>query len=377
MSVEILEVTSKRDLKTFLSLPKKLYKDVSNFVPPLMFDEMDTFNPAKNPAYATSQSKLFLAIKDNQPVGRIACILSHIANKKYKTKNLRFGWFDTIEDQEVVNALFKAAENWGKEQGMITITGPQGFTDLDSEGMLIEGFDELPTIAYYYSQPYQSRLTESYGFVKEVDYHEFKCIVPKSVDEIPQKLFKLGDRVKERGGYRLLKFKSKKELKKRAEELFDILDQSFEDIYGSVPLTKKQVDYYIAKYFNFVDMDLIKAVVNEQDIMVGFIIALPSLSRAMQKAGGKIFPFGWYHLIKGLKNREILDFYLAGVKREYQGKGVDLLLMLSITQSAIEKGFTYTESNVELETNNKVQAMWKYFNPQLHKRRRIFKKNID
>lgn len=376
MSIIIKEVLNRKDLKKFLTLTEKLYKGNPNFVHPLLFDEFDTFNPKKNPAYKSAETKLFLAIKNNKIVGRIACILSHIANEKYKTNNLRFGWFDSIDDREVVNSLFKAAENWGKEKGLTTITGPQGFTDLDSEGMLIYGFDELPTIAYHYNLPYLKDLTENYGFKKEVDYHEFKCTVPKSLDQIPSKLFTLSERIAKRGNYRLLKFKSKEELKKRAHDFFDIIDESFDEIYGSVPLTREQVSYYVKKYFGFVNKDLIKAVVNDQDQIIGFIITMPSLSRAMQKARGRIFPFGWYHLLKSLKNREILDFYLAGVKKSYQGKGVDLLMALDITKSAVNMGFKYSESNVELETNNKIQAQWKYYNPQLHKKRRIFKKDI-
>jgi hypothetical protein len=377
MTITVHEVKSRKDLKEFLTFPIKLYKGNPNYVPPLLFDEFDTFNPRKNPAYESAETRLFLARKGERTVGRIACILSHIANQKYHTRNLRFGWFDAVEDQEVVNRLFQTAETWGREKGMTTITGPQGFTDMDSEGMLIYGFDELPTIAYYYNLPYLPKLTENYGFKKEVDYHEFKCQVPDNLDSIPPKLFSLSERIAQRGHYRLLNFESKRQLKQRAHELFDIIDEAFEEIYGAVPLTRDQVNYYVKKYFGFVDKNLIKAVINEKDEMIGFIITMPSLSRAMQKAGGRLLPFGWYHLLKGLKNREILDFYLAGIKKSYQGKGVDLLMGLSIATTAVKKGFKYSESNIELEDNTKVQAMWKFFGPQLHKKRRIFRKKID
>jgi len=376
MTISVKEVQKKQELKEFLTFPMRLYRDCPNYVPPLLFDEFDTFNPKKNPAYESAETRLFLARRDGQTVGRIACILSHVANEKYGTRNLRFGWFDAIDDQEVVNRLFQAAEAWGKEKGMTTITGPQGFTDMDSEGMLIYGFDELPTIAYYYSLPYLPELTENYGFEKEVDYHEFQCHVPDNLDSIPPKLFSLSERIAQRGNYRLLRFPSKKALKKRAHELFDIIDEAFDEIYGAVPLTRKQVNYYVKKYFGFVDKDLIKAVISENNEMIGFIITMPSLSRAMQKARGRLFPFGWFHLLRGLKSREILDFYLAGVKKSYQGKGVDLLMGLDIAKTAVLKGFKYSESNVELEDNTKVQAMWKFFNPQLHKKRRIFIKKI-
>ncbi|MCP5052464.1 MAG: hypothetical protein GY940_35175 [bacterium] len=375
MSVEIKEVKNKKDLKRFVKVPYPIYKDNEYWFPQLDMDEMEIFNPKKNPAYDVSESRQFIAYKNGKAVGRIAGILSHVANEKYDTKNLRFGWFDTIEDPEVSNALFGAVENWGKELGMETMTGPHGFCDLDQEGMLVEGFDQMPTIAVYYNHPYYVELTEKYGFGKEIDYIEFRSIAP--IEEgIPPKLLRLGERIKERSNVRVLKFKSKKEAISRADDLFEVLDEAFEEIYGAVPLSEKQVKYYIKKYISFVDKDLLQLAVNEDNEAVGFIIAMPSLSKAYKKANGKLFPFGLIHLLRALKNYEVLDFYLAGIKKKYQGQGVDLLMVLELVQAAINKGVRYAESNPELETNTKIHGQWKYFNPTQHKRRRIFKKNI-
>jgi hypothetical protein len=377
MNVEIKVVETKRDLRTFVKVPFGIFKGNTCWVPPLISDELETFYRKKNPAYRNADTKLFIAYKNEKPVGRIAGINSYIANEKYNTKNLRFGWFDTENDYEVASALFKAVENWAKELGMETLTGPHGFSDLDPEGMLTKGFDQLATIAVYYNHPYYPEFAERYGFKKDVDYVEFRSAVPYETG-ITEKLFRLVDRIKMRKGnnLKLLKFRKKRELMSRAKEVFHLLDDTFEEIYGSVPLTEEQVNYYVKKYFTFVDKDLIKVVANKDDELVGFLIAMPNLSKAFQKARGRLFPLGWYFILKALKNSDVLDLYLGGIKKRYRGLGVDLLMVTEMVKTALEKGFKYTESNVELEENKKAHAEWKYFNPRLHKRRRIYKKNI-
>lgn len=374
MAVSIKEVLDKKYLKTFVTLPFTLYKDDPMWVPQLIRDDMEIFDKEKNPAFDYSDSRLFLAYQDGRPVGRIAAIHNRAANEKYGTKNLRFGWFDSINNPEVAAALFQAVEGWARELGLETLSGPHGFCDLDPQGMLVEGFDQLPTIAGYYNFPYYQKLVEGLGYVKEIDYVEFRAQVPKEMSAFPEKLLRLADRILERGNLRLIKFERKKDILGRAVELFHLLDEAFDEIYGSVPLTERQIQYYIKKYFSFVDKDLIQAVVNEKDEMIGFMIAMPSLSLAFQKANGRLFPLGWWHLLRAFKNNDVLDFYLAGIKKSYRGMGVDLLMVVNIARAAVAKGFRFTESNQELETNNKIQAQWKYFNPVQHKRKRIFKK---
>jgi len=375
MSIIIKAVENKKDLKTFVKVPFKIFKGNPYWVPQLISDEMEIFNPKKNPAFVSAESKQFIAYEDGKPVGRCAAILSHAANEKYKSKNLRFGWFDTIEDFEVTDSLFKAVEAWGKEKGMETLTGPHGFTDLDLEGMLVEGFDQLPTIAVYYNYPYYPEFLSQYGFKKEIDYVEFKTTVPHDTG-LPEKLLKLCDRIKERSSLRILEFKKKKDLVKVGPEIFRLLDEAFEEIYGSVPLTEEQVDYYVKKFIPYVDKDMVKVTVNEKNEIIGFMITLPSLSEALQKAKGRLFPFGWFHILRALKKHEIMDFYLAGIRKQDRGKGADLLMVIEIAKLALAKKFVHSESNPELETNDKIQGQWKYFNPVQHKRRRIFKKFI-
>lgn len=375
MAVTVQEVTSKRDMRAFVRLPFRIYQGNPNWVPPLIMDDLSTFDRRKNPAFDSADCKLFLASRDGRPVGRVAAILNHAANKKFSSRNLRFGWFEAENDEEVASALFAAVEKWARETGMNSITGPHGFCDLDPQGMLVEGFDRLGTIAGIYNHSYYPLLLEKNGFVKEIDYVEFQSRVPSETG-IPEKLVRLAERVKERSGLRVLRFGSKKDVLKRADELFDVLDEAYEEIYGAVPLTRRQVKYFVGKYFSFVDKDLIKAVVNDKDEMVGFMITMPSMSRAMQKARGRLLPFGWFHIMRAFKECEILDFYLIGIRRAYRGLGVDLLMVIEIAKTALKKGFTLTESNQELETNTKVQAQWKYFDPVQHKRRRIFRKTL-
>jgi len=375
MSIDIKVVETKKDLKSFVKFPHKVFKDNPYWVPQLIVEDMEIFDRKKNPAFDSADSKLFLAYKDGELVGRIAGILSIAANEKYDTKNLRFGWFDTIEDFEVAESLFKAVEDWGKELGMEAITGPQGFTDLDPEGMLIEGFDQLATIAVYYNHPYYPEFTTKYGFEKEIDYLEFKAAAP--LGGMPEKLLRIGEKIKQRRSIKLLDFKSKRDVKKVIESVFALIEETYEEIYGSVPISEKQMKYYVKKYFPMVDKDLLQVAVNAEGETVAFMLALPSLSRGFQKAKGRLLPFGWFHILKAVKGKNnTIDFYLAGIKPKYRGLGIDLLMVLETGKEVIKRGLDIVESNPELENNLKIQAQWKYFNPVNHKRRRIYRKKI-
>ena len=376
MSIAITVVDCRAELKRFIRFPMELYRGNPCWVPPLIRDEIDTLTPGRNPAFENAEACLFLARIEGRIVGRIAAILSRAANSKYGTKNLRFGWFDAIDDFEVARGLLDSAAQWGRQKGMTTITGPHGFTDLDPEGLLVEGFNELATISVIYNHAYYPRLLERYGLVKEVDYVEFQALSPAGT-VVPEKMLKLAQWAAKRNGLRLLHYSNIRKLQQeRAQELFDLVDESFEELYGTIPLTQAQKDYYISRYVPFANPEFIKIVVNEKNVMVGFLLSIPSLARAYQKARGRLFPFGLFHILRALKKYDTLDFLMAGVKKEYRGKGVDLMMTIDVFRSAIARGVHFAESNVELESNSKIQNEWKIVSTRQHKRRRIYSMSI-
>lgn len=376
MPITVQLVESKADMKKFIEFPYGLYADYPNWIPPLRNDEWENFSRDKSPAYETAEAAFYLALDGKKVVGRIAGIDSQAANDKFKTKNCRFGWFECIDNLDVARALLEKVEAWGRSRGLETLTGPQGFTDFDPQGLMIEGFDETPTIVGGYNFSYYQALYEKLGLTKDIDYHEFTVSIPEK-DPVPERLLVLGQRIKERSRVKLIEYKRVKDLvRERGEEIFALIDETFEEIYGAVPLTPKQVQYFIKKYIGFVDPQLVKLAVDDNNKMVGFLLTMPSLSRAFQKARGNLLPFGWFHLLKGLKTHEVLDFYLAGIKKPYQGTGLDLLLVLEIAKTATKLGFKRTESNLELETNTKVQNLWKHYNPRKNRHRRIYIKAL-
>lgn len=377
MSIHLIEVNSKRDLLEFIKFQYNLYKYDEYFVPPLINEELDTFMRNRNPAYEHSDAKFILAKNESGNIlGRIALIDNRMANKKWGTKNLRFGWIEFVEDLDILEALLSKAEDWAIKLGYDSITGPHGFSDLDPQGMLIEGFDRLPTIAAYYHKPYYYKFMERFGFIKDVDFVEFWSTSPTEITPSIEKLFNAAEWIEKKKNFHLANYPSKKQYQQRGRELFRLLEESFSENYGTTPLSEKQIDYYIKKYITYINKDLIKYVLNQKDELIGFLITMPSLSKAYQKAKGKLYPTGFIHILRALKTYEILDFYLAGVKKEYRGLGVDVIMAADIVKTAMRLGFKHAESNQELETNTKVQSEWKFFNPVLHKRRRIYKKII-
>lgn len=263
----------------------------------------------------------------------------------------------------------------GQKKGATTVDGPHGFNDFDMQGMLVEGFDRLATIASFYNYPYYPKFMERYGFEKEIDFVEFLSTTPEK-GHFPEKLQRVNDYIMKKNHFHLLEYKTIKEILARADEIFALLEVSFEENFGTVPLTERQNEYYKNKYLKMLDPNLIKLVEDDNHALVGFIITMPNLSKAYQKANGHLFPFGFIHLLKGLKSREVLDFYFAGIRKDLRGKGVDSILASEIVKSAMNMGFTKAESNQELENNTLVQSMWKFYSPEQHKRRRIFKMDI-
>ncbi len=377
MSVEIKKVTTKSELKRFIRFNYEFYKDNPYSVPDLYDDMLNTFSPKKNAAFEFCEADYFLALRDGKIVGRVAAIINRRANEKWNRKTVRFGWIDFIDDMEVSTALIDTVKQWGKERGMTEIEGPLGFTDMDAEGMLVEGFDQLSTMATIYNYPYYPQHMERLGLSKSADWVEMKIYVP---DAIPEKHRRISEIIARRYNLHIRKLKSKKEVRQSgvAHDIFRLINDAYTPLFGYSRMTERQIDQYVKMYVPVLDLRMVSIVENEQNEIVAVGISMASLSRALQKAKGRLLPFGWYHLLKALmwKRPKVLDLLLVAVRPDYQGKGVNALLFTDLIPVYKELGFEYAESNPELEMNEKVQNQWQYFKTEQHKRRRCFKADI-
>jgi GNAT superfamily N-acetyltransferase len=376
MSVYVKPIPASNDsLRQYVKFGIDLYKDNPYYVPPLIYDEIATLSPEKNPAYDFCEAQCFMALRNGEPVGRITALINKKANEKFNEHVLRFGWLDFIDDPEVVDALFAAAEQWGKERGMDRIVGPMGFTDMDHEGMLTFGFDEAGTMATIYNYEYYPKHMERLGFDKEVDWVEYRMTVP---DAIPDKYERIAKIVAKKYELRCLKFTSRSKLKKQyGHALFELINEAYDGLYGYTALTDKQIDGYIEQYIGVLRLEDVSIVVDKDDKLVAVGIAMPSLSDALRKGKGKLFPTGWWHLLQAIKGKtDVVDLLLVAVKPEYQSKGVNALLFSDLIPAFIANGYKYAESNLELEENESVQKQWEYFERRLHRRRRAWQKAI-
>jgi GNAT superfamily N-acetyltransferase len=374
--VEIRQLNPTRsNLKKFVEFQIDLYKGNPYFVPPLVSDEIATLDSKVNPAFDHCESAYFMAYRDGKAVGRIAAMINKQVNEKENSRQARFGFVDFIDDAEVSKALFDAAEKWAKEKGMDNIVGPLGFTDLDNEGMLINGFEELSTMATIYNYPYYPAHVERLGYEKEVDWHEFLIEIP---EQIPDKHKRIAEIVKKKFNLRVVKFTSRKALKEQyGQALFELINEAYDNLYGYSRLTKRQIDYYIKIYLGMLNLDLVTLIVDGEDQLVGVGISIQSMSRALQKSKGKMFPFGWWHLLKGLKGKnDRVDLLLVAVKPQYMGKGVNALLFTDLIPAYNKYGFKWAESNPELESNAAVQNQWEAFPYRQHRNRRAFIKRL-
>lgn len=375
MSIEIKKVSSKKELKEFVKFAFKLYKNNPYYIPSLTFDELNTFDTKKNPAFDFCEADFFLAYKDGEIAGRTAVILNKDTNKWWKQEHARFGWFDVIDDIEVTKALIETAENWAKEKGMKALKGPLGFCDLDHEGMLVHGFDELGTFATIYNFPYYPQHMEQLGYVKDVDWKEYQITMPT---EIPERYTRMAAIVSQKFGVRTVSCKSSRELvKKYGDKIFQLWNDTYNVLYGYAPLTEKQVKYYIKMYLSFIRPDLISVIVDKDDNVIGMGITIPSLSKAFQKANGKLLPFGFIHLLKSIRKNDMVDLYLMGIHPDYQGKGLNSLIFADLVPKFIKNGFKFAETNPELENNGKIQVLWSEFGPRHHKTRRVYIKEFN
>lgn len=380
-AIEIKKVESRRDLCKFIDFHNELYKGNPYHVPNLYFDEMNTFRKDKNAAFDFCEAEYFMAYRDGKAVGRVTAIINHSANKKWERESVRFGWIDFVDDIEVSKALLKAVEDYGKSKGMKEIVGPLGFTDMDPEGMLLYGYDQLGTQATAYNYPYYpEHMDRMGGWEKDNDYVEYKLYVP---EEMPEKYATIAKMIQKRYNLQVKKLKRNEIYGENGygKKIFDVVNETFKDLYGYSKLTDRQIEQYVKMYLPMADLDLITIIEdwNTPDHkVVGVGISIPSLARALQKCGGKLFPFGWWHILRALKfhKTEVVDLLLVGVLPEYRQKGANALLFYDLIPHYQRLGFKWGETHVEMETNMKVQGQWQYLNREIHKRRRCYKKDI-
>jgi GNAT superfamily N-acetyltransferase len=375
MSVIIQEVTSKFALRQFVKFNIELYKDNRYHVPGLIADEIMTLDKDKNPAFEFCESIYFLAYKDDKIVGRIAGLINHRANETWNQRYARFGFMDFVDDEEVSKALFQAVEQWAAQQEMDGLQGPLGFTDLDHEGLLIWGFDKVGTMATAYSAPYYQEHMDKLGYVKEQDWQEFHIRIPK---EVPEKYKRIAEIALKRNGLKIMKFKHTREIWPYAKKIFQLVNDAYKPIYGYSELSPKQIDHYIKMYIPLLRLDFITVITRESDdAVVGLGLTLPSLSQALKKAKGRLFPTGWYYLLKALYGKtSIVDLYIMGVLPEYQNKGVNAIIFYDLIPIFNKAGIHYAESNPELEINWKMQSQWEDFDAKHVRTRRAYIKHF-
>lgn len=376
MSVTIKAVSSKSEMKTFVRFANRLYKGNRYYVPSMPLDDLNTLDKKKNGAFEFCEAEYYLAYKDGNVAGRVAAIINHKANESWKVKQVRFGWFDFIDDIEVSEALLNAVIAFGQAHGMTQIAGPLGFTDFDPEGMLVEGFDRLSTMALIYNHPYYPEHMKKLGYYKETGWVEYRITIP---DQMPEKHVRYAEIIRERYKLTVRKLSRRQIRKERyGHKLFQLINETYCVLYGYSFLSEKQIDQYVDMYLSIVDTKMLTFIENEKGELVAAGISIPSLSEALQKCNGEIVPFGWWHLLKAMywKKPDTLDLLLIGIRPDYQNKGLNSLVFVDLFDNYKKLGFKYAETNANLETNVKVQALWAPFEKILHKRRWVFAKDI-
>lgn len=376
MSVSIRTVRTKREFKIFARFANKLYKGNPYYVPSMPFDDLNTFDKEKNGAFDFCDAEFYLAYRGDEVVGRVAAIINHKANEAWKVNQVRFGWIDFIDDMDVSKALLDAVVAFGKAHGTTQIVGPLGFTDFDPEGMLVEGFDRVSTMALIYNHPYYPEHMKKHGYVKETGWVEYRITIPQ---ELPEKHVKYAEIIKDRYNLKVRKL-TKKQIRteKYGHKLFDLINQTYCVLYGYSLLSPKQIDQYVDVYLGLVDTKMLTFIEDAEGNLIAAGVTIPSMAEALQKCNGEILPFGWWHLLKSMywKKPDTLDMLLIGVRPDWQNKGINALLFVDLFQTYKKMGFKYAETNANLETNAKVQAMWTPFEREQHKKRWVFGKEI-
>jgi hypothetical protein len=371
--IKVKQVLNSSDLEFFIKFPMELYKGNPYYVPPLINEEKSIWVKEENPALQYSEAAQFLAYKGENIVGRIAVMINHKEEKELGIRKVRFGWLDFINDIEVSKSLINTAIEYAKSKGISKIEGPMGFTNLDKAGMLTKGFDKLATMIGIYNFDYYPKHMEQLGLVKEKEWVEFEINFP---DTLPDKVEKFSRLIAEKYELELVKFKAKKDILPLVDSMFKLLDDTYKNLSTYTPITEEQIKHYKEKYFKFIDKDYIVCIKDKYGSLISFAITMPSYSKALQKAKGKLFPFGWWHLLNAGKKNDRANFYLIGIHPQYQKRGVTAIIFKEIYETFKKKGVKFLETNPELEENASIQALWQDYHPTNHKRRRTYSLEI-
>jgi len=374
--LEIREVLNKSDLKKFVTYPNKLYGDVAQYMPPLVSEDLADWNPKANPAYEYCECRCWLAWRDGEIVGRIGAILSHKANEKWNTRRMRFTQVDFIDDYEVSRALFDTVEAWAREKGMDQVHGPLGCTDLDREGMLIEGFDQKSMFITYYNHPYYLDHMQKLGYAKDVDWVEFLLELPGPEEKLSIRLEQMAERVARISKVHVVPIKSRLQYLPYLPRIFKLVDLCYSHLYGTVDLTDRQIKKYAEKFIPMLDPKLVAFVENEQGELVAVGVTAPSMASAIKKSKGRMLPFGFINILKSLRKNDTLDLFIIAVHPDYRNTGVNSLVMNHILKGCHKMDITKAETGPQLELNEKIQHQWSLFKYRNHKRRRCWIKNI-
>lgn len=377
MSVEIRPVRTRAELRTFVNFPEKLYRNNPYYVPPLVFDQMDTLDQEKGAAQEFCDSELYLAYKDGELAGRVAAIVNHKANEQWHHKEVRFGWYDFIEDPEVAEALMEKVYEFGRKYKMESVVGPLGFTDFDPEGMLIDGFDRISTMALIYNYPYYNDYLDRMGFGKDADWIEYRVTVPT---EMPDRWERMSRIIEQRANVHLRQLTRKIVREENyGMKVFRCINDCYKDLYNFTVLPDHMAEKYLGFYLSILDLRYLSMVENEKGELVAFGITMPSIAKALQKSRGKLFPFGWWHLGKAMffKNDDTAEMLLVGVHPDYQNSGIQSLIFMDMFRKYHDFGIRYAETNAILETNLKNQGQFRDFEHECKKRRRSYIKKLE
>jgi hypothetical protein len=372
--IEIRQVQTKSDLKAFVDFTFQLYKGNACWVPPIKSDEIRTLRKDINPVFEYCEADYWIVYKDNKPVGRIAGIINHHEVERWNKRVARFGWIDFVDDPDVSSLLIQTVINWSRAKGMLSLQGPMGFCNMDSEGMLTEGFDEMSSLSAIYNYPYYVDHMQRLGFSKATDLVQYEIQIPK---EIPEKVERLTRLVLEKYGLYMLKPKTAGELRPYIAKMFHLYNNAFNDLYGFTALSEQQIEYYSKKYLRLIRPDLISLVIDKEDDVVGFGICMPNLSRALQKTRGSLYPFGFIHLLKAIRQNDQVQLYLIGVKPDYQGRGLLALIYQELHVTFVKCGFLSARTQPQLEDNLKAVSIWKNYENRIYIRRRVWSRDID